>query len=266
MKKVAILIPSYKPQSYIEKCLSSIERQTICRSKFSVYLALNGPREPYEDYVKGLLSKSEFDFNYFYLAEASVSAARNLLIDNSSEDYIVFMDDDDCVSASYIEDILMVSSCDVIGIADVKVFTPEKGVIGSDYIGKCFERLKPFEESKYRARKYFSSLMGKAIHRKIIGSTKFDVSLAKGEDSLFMTEISSNVSALKKANSEAVYYVYERELSVTRSAVNRKSEFRRLLYLLSIYKNMMLSGRSDKIFIFTRLLATLVHFARVIKG
>lgn len=266
MKKVAVLIPSYKPESYLERCLSSLERQTISKSSFTVYLALNGPRNPYEYYVKGLLEKSKFDFNYFYLAEASVSAARNLLIDKSSEDYIVFIDDDDCVSASYIEDILMVSSSDVMGVADVKVFTPEKGVIGSDYIGKCFEGLKSFEESKFKARKYFSSLMGKAIHRKMISSTKFDISLAKGEDSLFMTEISNNVSALKKASSEAVYYVYERELSVTRSSINRRSEFRRLFYLLNIYGKMIFSNGNDRFFIFTRLLATLVHLARVVKG
>ncbi len=59
MKKISIIIPSYKPANYLEKCLVSLENQTLTKDKYKVYIALNGPKDDFEKYILSLLYKIE---------------------------------------------------------------------------------------------------------------------------------------------------------------------------------------------------------------
>src|SRR5690606_31643500 len=104
--KTSVLIPTHKPDWYIERCLNSIEEQTLNKSYFMVYITLNGVKEPYEELILGLLNKYSFEYAYFYIPEAGVSNARNFMIESSVEDYITFVDDDDMLSPDYLEQLL----------------------------------------------------------------------------------------------------------------------------------------------------------------
>ena len=84
MKTVAILVPTYKPKDYFEKCLLAIENQTLSKDNFCVYIALNGQQFPYENYILNILSKVSFRYKYLYIPKAGVSNARNILIENST--------------------------------------------------------------------------------------------------------------------------------------------------------------------------------------
>ncbi|AKO52991.1 hypothetical protein ABA45_11745 [Marinobacter psychrophilus] len=64
VSEVAVLIPTHAPGSYLEKCLKSINEQSLDKSKFLVYVALNGEESPYREYVENLLQ--DFFFNYVF--------------------------------------------------------------------------------------------------------------------------------------------------------------------------------------------------------
>ena len=46
--KISVIIPSYKPQSYVWECLDSMVSQTLSRDAFEVIVVLNGCCEPWQ--------------------------------------------------------------------------------------------------------------------------------------------------------------------------------------------------------------------------
>ncbi len=257
MNNVAVLIPSFKPQDYFEKCLFSLNKQSLSRDKFCVYIALNGPQYPYENYIFDLLEKMSFKYKYLYIKQPGVSNARNKLIENSNEEFIVFIDDDDLVSKNYLENLLKVSTDESIGISNIYNFEKDINNLKENYIGKRFELLDDSEISKYKIRKYFSSPMAKMIHRDMIQDIRFDEKVSKGEDSLFMAMLSQNVLGVKKTDKDTCYYVYEREGSATRKKIQKTEELRTIFYLTSQYIRLFFKNDYEKLFILTRIVATL---------
>lgn len=264
MSKISVIIPTYKPQEYIDKCFDSIEKQTLSKEFFKVYIALNGDRNPYYEYIRDLLEKYSFKSEFIYLEEAGVSNARNRLIDISKEPFITFIDDDDMISPNYLENLLEVADENYISIANVYNFEKDINEKKQNYIGNCFLSLNTIEKSKYKTRKYFSSPWAKLIHREMIRNTRFYTQLTIGEDSLFMAEISNKVEGLKKATDDTIYFVFERAGSATRKKINKKEELKRIIYLVGIYLK-MLFGNYNKIFIMTRIFAVLKHIKGIVK-
>lgn len=257
MKKVAVLIPSYQPKEYIDRCLSSLENQTLSKEKYCIYIALNGQKDPYEKYIKSIIEKMNSTCRYLYIKEAGVSNARNRLLDYSTEDYVVFVDDDDVVSENYLENLLEISSESYMGISNIVNFRREINDFTENYIGKLFINLSDVEVSKFKIRKYFSSPWAKIIHRKMIKDYKFDIKLKNGEDGLFMAMISKNILGTCKTSKDTYYYVFERAESASRIKRSLSDRFTAFSYLSKKYTRLLITTGYDKVFILTRLAATL---------
>ena len=265
MKKIAVLIPSYKPEGYLKNCLLSLEEQTISKKMFSVYIALNGPKESYENYIFTVLKEMSFNFKYLYIEQPGVSNARNQLINISNEEFIVFIDDDDIISENYLENLLKVSNKKILGITNIFNFEKNLNELKENYIGKTFTKINKKEPLKFKTRKYFSSPWAKMIHRSMINDIRFDTTLSKGEDSLFMTYISKNIEGVQKTTNNTFYYVYERVGSVTRQKVSLKQELKTITYLSNQYLKLLFNKDYKKIFILTRLLATVLKLKSLYK-
>ena len=46
--KISVIIPSYKPEGYIQKCLSSVLAQDFPSADYEIIIVLNGCSEPYK--------------------------------------------------------------------------------------------------------------------------------------------------------------------------------------------------------------------------
>lgn len=257
MKKLAILIPTYQPKEYFRRSLNSIENQTLSKNKFCVYIALNGPKKPYEDYIFDILKEMTFCCRYIYLEKSGVSNARNRLLDYSEEEFITFIDDDDVISKNYLEGLLDVSTKQYIGISNVYGFEFDIDNLKKNYIGCSYIKLEKFETSKFKIRKYFSSPWAKIIHREMIGDIRFDIKLKNDEDSLFMAMISKNITGIHKSNFETYYYVYERLNSASRKKRSLYDKVNTCRYLLKKYFSLLKMKEYNKVFILTRIAATL---------
>lgn len=110
---------------------------------------------------------------------------------------------------------------------------------------------------------FFSSLCAKMLHRDMIGNTRFDTNLARGEDGLFMATISKNIHYIAKCSSDTVYYVNCRQNSASRKKVDRRNESKKLIYLVKKYMAMLFFKGYSPAFIATRVLATLNHLKKL---
>jgi len=97
---ISVIIPSYKPDNYIYRCLESVARQDIDKQRYEVIIVLNGCNEPYYTDIKLFLQQKFQGIKTLLLQTdvAGVSNARNIGLDNAQGEYISFIDDDDWVS------------------------------------------------------------------------------------------------------------------------------------------------------------------------
>ena len=93
--KITVIVPTYKPQSYLWECLDSIYNQTFSKSDYELILVLNGCNEPYNSQIKDWLSEhKDLQVQYIQTNQGGVSNARNIAIDNARGEYVTFIDDD----------------------------------------------------------------------------------------------------------------------------------------------------------------------------
>ena len=114
---ISVIIPTYKPQSYLWECLDSLRCQTFPVDNFEVLLILNGCRDPYQSQIEDYLLKSGMtNVRIIQTDQAGVSNARNMGLDNAIGDYVAFVDDDDYVSPTYLEELYAKASPDTISL------------------------------------------------------------------------------------------------------------------------------------------------------
>ena len=264
---ISVIIPSYKPGTYIWECLSSLVAQTLSKKKFEVIIILNGCNAPYCEQIEHYIKEHDADNFIIYQTDTSgVSNARNIGIDNSQGEYIAFIDDDDFVSPSYLEELLSVSSHDTIGISNEMRYDEINRSISKETFSLEFDKKSPKGKQPYSGtRKFFSGPCMKLLHRDIIASYRFDTDFSNGEDSIFQFRISRNMKYVDYTSPNAVYYRRIRSDSAMSQERDKyfliKNRLRIMGRMTSIYISAPFSY--NFLFFFTRIMAS---FKSVIKG
>ena len=256
--KIAVLIPTYGPSTYLRQCLDSLERQTLSKTLFKVYVLHNGPIVPHSDNIVEILNSVTFEWEYFYSFELGVSRARNNLISMSIEPYIAFIDDDDYVSNSYLEALLNEIDQGSIVVSNIVDFDAS-GVLHQNYIAAGSSRLDSKGINLFRHRKYLNTTTAKLMCRTEISGVQFNPSLNKGEDSIYMASVSNRLKRVKFTPSNVYYYVRIREDSLSRRKFKVNVELRcAMLQILSLIS--LFSIRSNNKLVFLKILAVLKKF------
>ena len=192
--RISVIIPSYKPGDYLWQCLNALCAQTLSKDEFELVLVLNGCKEPYEGNIRSYLLSSPLSATFIQLNEGGVSNARNAGIDVAKGEFIAFIDDDDFVSPTYLEELLCVSSIDTIGLCRPVAFEDKDGRQLPYELTKEFDSKSYFGKQKfYRPRKLFAGPCMKLIHRDMLGVKRFDKRFRNSEDSLYMFAISDRM-------------------------------------------------------------------------
>ena len=205
---ISVIIPSYRPGDYLFQCIDSLVNQDFDREQYEVIVILNGCNEPYYSRIDNYIQeKCDDQVRLIQTDVPGVSNARNVGLDSALGEFITFIDDDDYVSPSFLRLLYGVSSAQVVGISNEKVFDERNQLIKDDsisreYIKKASRGVQPYSS----IRRVFSGPWIKLIHRDIIASSRFDVTFSNGEDSLFMFEISKRIGKVCFTPPEAVYY------------------------------------------------------------
>lgn len=238
--KISVIIPTARPQTYLDECLESLEKQTFGKDSYEVLIILNGEKEPYATDIQCKLSRYSFHSRFFYTSVSGVSNARNIGLDNVRGEYVCFIDDDDYVSANYLSglyDVAVKTSPNAVVVSNVITFiNKDDKSFGIDYIGRAFNQLsKEPTDSLFKKRKFLSSSCCKLIPMQIIGENRFDVNIRLGEDSLFMYMISNKIHSIKLSNFKTIYYIRLRSGSASRTHSNRIDSMFNKLYLINMY-------------------------------
>ncbi len=256
MKKISVIIPTYKTGDYIYQCLDSLEKQTFPKQEFEVLIILNGEKEPYYSKIKNHLETKNIDSKLFYTDVCGVSNARNIGLDNSQGDNICFIDDDDWVSPSYLQNLYELIKPDCIAISNIAKYDEKKlNYTYSSYSSKLkFNKKVPV--IKYRS--YLSNCGAKMIPVRMIREKRFNTNFQNSEDALFMFCISDKLKYFNTSDRNTIYYIRLRSNSLSRVISIRKTIFNSLNFVLAL-TNIYIQNLSNYSFILflTRLIAPL---------
>lgn len=260
---ISVIIPTYRPKAYIWECLQSLAKQTLACDQFEVIVVLNGCNEPFYSQILQFIKKQmpTHQVHLLQTDEGGVSNARNIGMDYATGEYITFIDDDDYVSNTYLEEMLSLSTGNNIVLCYPYAFNDGQPAQQlpyriTDAYNQCAGKSNISINSV--ARKFFSGPCMKLIPANYVKDQRFDVRFKIGEDSLFMFLISNKVKNITFTSQNAIYYRRCRENS-TIFSTNAKQRIQNAIHLIIAYSKIYFSkiGEYNFLFYATRILGSL---------
>ena len=98
--KISIIIPMYKVENYVERCIKCIQAQTYTNWE-AIFIDDGSPDKSGE--ICDRYAKEDERIKVIHKANAGVAAARNTGIASASGEYIAFIDSDDYAHPKYLE-------------------------------------------------------------------------------------------------------------------------------------------------------------------
>ncbi len=98
--KVSVIVPVYNASKYISKTLDSIINQDF--DSFEIIVIDDGSCDDSLQIINDTLKDSEIPHKIIHQENSGVSVARNVGIDESKGDYLIFIDADDYVGSNHI--------------------------------------------------------------------------------------------------------------------------------------------------------------------
>ncbi|MDD5997548.1 MAG: glycosyltransferase [Bacteroidales bacterium] len=256
--KLSVILPTYKPQNYLWKCLDSLDKQTMAHDEFEILLVLNGCTEPYLSEIKLYLSKHpDLNVNLIHTEQGGVSNARNLAIDLMSGDFFTCVDDDDYLSPSCFEEMLKLADNETVVECYPYAFKDGSDEQISYGLTNVYDYCVKHNCNNLNstARKFFSGPWMKLIPTHFIGDRRFDVNFKNGEDSLFMFSISDKIKKIVYTSKNAVYYRRFRENSAVTKKRGTIDRIVNNLRSIKAYSKMFCKGNYSFYFFLSRIAA-----------
>lgn len=100
---ISVIVPVYKVEKYINKCVDSIINQTY--TNLEIILVDDGSPDNCGN-ICDEYAKKDNRIKVVHKENAGVSSARNIGLEKSSGKYITFIDADDYVEKNYCEELL----------------------------------------------------------------------------------------------------------------------------------------------------------------
>lgn len=235
--EVSIIIPTYKPGDYIKECIYSLIHQNMSKDCYEIIIVLNGCCEPYLTNLNRLMDEvSNNNISIIQTDISGVSNARNIGLDNAKGKYVLFIDDDDWVSDSYLTNLLSIASEDTIACSNVVLTNTEKDDLLPYFLSAAYVRCSKYRKlSLFNSRSFLSTVCCKLIPMSIIGKRRFYVKYKLGEDSLYMFSVSDKIKRISLSDYNTIYYVRARQNSASRKHYSFYLRLRVALSLTASY-------------------------------
>ena len=162
--KITIIIPMYKVERYLPRCLDSVLNQTF--ADWSAILVDDGSPDN-SGKIADEYAKHDKRFTVVHKENGGVSAARNTALDMADGEYIMFLDSDDCIHPQTMEilyNLAQRKAADVIAFDYDRVAhnAPDAADFPADKMPESFSNRYDTGRIKY---KYVKNLITKSTNR-----------------------------------------------------------------------------------------------------
>ena len=225
---VSIIVPIYKVEAYIKKCISSILNQTY--GNFELLLIDDGSPDNC-GLICDEFAKKDSRIKVFHKANGGLSDARNFGLKNATGTIISFIDGDDCIDKLFLELMLQAmnnTGCEVVECHSVK-------------FGEIVEPLPKYKNgfSVYSPKKWLTetnlrnfiscAVWNKLYRKELFKNVLFPVN-RHYEDEATTYKVIYKAKKIIRLNS-ALYFYRQREGSITQSGLSEKEISEKILAL-----------------------------------
>ena len=187
--KISVIVPVYKVEKYLDKCVESIVNQTY--KNLEIILVDDGSPDNCPAMCDEWAEKDERIRVIHNKENGGVSSARNAALEVATGDYIGFVDSDDWIDSDMYEalvDVLVKTGSGISGCFYKTVTGDLVNVIKSDFDLKVFTSDEYLVEHYSKNVLYFSCCT-KLFSRDLISGINFHPEAGLCEDGVFIYEV-----------------------------------------------------------------------------
>lgn len=189
--KVSVVVPVYNVENFLNKCLESILKQTMPMEDYEVLIINDGSTDNSAKIINAYV-ENYFNFCLIDQENSGLSAARNTGIENAKGEYIVFIDGDDFVEPTYLEELY--NAC-VLNDADISYCGHYKYFPEKDFKFFVINTVRTKVQTKERALK---SLIKDTFMRYFAWNKMFKTSLFLEHDIRFPSMYFEDIATIPK--------------------------------------------------------------------
>lgn len=213
--EISVIIPLYKSEKYLPQLIKSLEAQTF--GDFEAIFVENGAtgKTPTQMFFSTI---EDTRFKLYSISQKGVSNARNLGISISSGKYITFIDSDDTISDSFLEQLYLsiTKNNTDIAICNFEIIRRKSSQICSyslpSFLKSHDEVLKHFLIPQLRPETCLNvslAVWGKLIRKSsITQSVAFPTEISVGEDFIFNLRLFQNINSLSFVRKPLYHYIH----------------------------------------------------------
>lgn len=213
--KLSIIIPIYKAEKWISRCLNSIYNQEADNDDFEVLCVIDGSPDKSLEIVK------QFQFSHSNIKlivqkNQGVSVARNQGIDASSGEYIMFMDADDALFDNTLHPLMGKLNNDGSDIIICRAFTGSYEWVPWADLFKDEDVMNPADAVR---KGYLRGCVWGGCYRRMTindNNIRFAAGVSNGEDTLFFMTCMYFAKSIC-FNNIVLYNVIEEDNSLSRT-------------------------------------------------
>lgn len=240
--KISIIVPVYKVEKYLRRCLDSIVSQTF--TDWECILVDDGSPDNSGEMCDEYADKDK-RFRVFHQENAGVSAARNKGLDEAKGEWIGFVDSDDWIEKEMYEFFYtnaIIENADVV-CCGVKYYKhgKTKNIPFKDK-GDIFYKFQNY-------RVYMHSLCNKLIKRKFISGRRLNTKIKVGEDLLFVFDVFTEENIKIVFYDALLYFYFQENENSSIHLVNYEEKIYSLAQLgegiYAVYKNKQMKLKTE---------------------
>lgn len=214
---ISIIIPVYNTEKYLKDCIKSAINQSY--KNLEIIIVNDGSTDGSEKIIKEFMILDN-RIKYFYKNNGGLSSARNYGINNSSGNYLVFLDSDDYLDLDFVKimlDTAINNNVDIVSCLPNRNGESETTLKSIQVLDKN-DAIKSY----LKGEKYFlESCCVKLYKKSLFNSINFPV--GKIHEDTFTTYKLLNLSNKIAFAEYKGYIVNERPFSITRSPYSDKN-------------------------------------------
>ncbi|WP_375200209.1 glycosyltransferase family 2 protein [Bacillus sp. RS11] len=217
---VSVILPVYNAEKYLEKCLISICRQTL---KNIEIIAINDGSSDQSLMILRKFAEEDGRITVFDIPNEGVSKARNLGIEHANGQYVTFVDADDWIEVTMLQELYLACRLTGSNIAKCDLYWQEMtgsrklnysshdycSVSAVDCLNQLFTEIGERHFGFASCKLYLKAFLDKHALR-------FDEDMSFAEDTVFITRAVIKNQAICYVPKQLYYYNVGNQSSLTR--------------------------------------------------
>ena len=220
MELISVIVPVYNVETYIAKCIESIQNQS--HINLEIILVNDGSTDDSGDICDQYAAYDD-RIKVIHQENGGISAARNTGIEAANGDYITFVDSDDYIAPNMYEDMLHILKDNDLDILECTAFRDKDGTIIEGCNDGSLEIFNRHEALKMAMHDCFIAVWSQMYKRSAIGDVRFPVG-RKFEDTAVSYLFIANTNRVGHIN-RCYYYYRLNPNSITQTSFDPKSRW-----------------------------------------